>query len=482
VNWPEPIGLSPAASSIAALVLAFACASLLSLTLTPPVRDAARRRGWVDRPDGRRKLHAAAVPRLGGVAVLLAFACAFGLSLAVLRRFGWSDPGHVQAALHLMLATALVASIGLLDDILGVGPWVKLLGQVTAGLWLFGHGYDVQLVSNPFGPPVALGWLSLPLTVSWIVVISNAFNLIDGLDGLAAGVALFATGVLFTFALLNEQWEIALMAAALAGALLGFLRYNFSPATVFLGDGGSLSVGLVLAALSLRGSTKSSMAVALVTPLLALGFPLLDTALALLRRLLVGRSILQADADHIHHRMLRMGMTPRRVVVMLYGMTALFGAMALLTMSGRKQAELFALVTCSAFTWLGIRWLGNGPPAGSRDPLLDALRARLRTAADASEAWEMLVQTAAVLRLQGLALRVQDGPLPTRTWGENGESAGPALPTFTLPLSDRHGRVGELIVTPAVGDARPGVRALLQELGPELGQALGRGRPAARGV
>jgi hypothetical protein len=200
----------------------------------------------------------------------------------------------------------------------------------------------------------------------------------------------------------------------------------------------------------------------------------------MLRRLLGGRSILQADADHIHHRMLRMGMTPRRVVVLLYGMTALFGAMSLLTMSGRKQAVLFALVAFSAVTWLGIRWLGSGQAAGtaSHDPLLEALRARLRTAADASEAWEMLVQTATLLQLQGLALRVEDGDAPTRTWTAAGARPGPELPTFTLPLSDDRGRVGELTVTP-FGGAPP---TLLQELGPDLALAFSRARAGDRGA
>lgn len=360
--------MSVLGSEIAALVLAFAGAGFLTLTLTPPLRELARRRGFVDRPDGRRKLHAEAVPRVGGVAVMAAFAGAFVLPVAALRMLGWSDASQGDAAFHLLVATAGVAFIGLLDDIRGTSPWVKLLAQCAAGLWLYNHGYDVQVVSNPMGAPVTLGWLSLPLTLLWIVGLSNAFNLIDGLDGLAAGVGLFATAVMCTFALLNERWEIALMAAALGGALLGFLRYNFSPATIFLGDSGSLSIGFVLAALSLRGSAKSSMAVAVVTPLLALGFPLVDTFLAMVRRLLGGHSILRADADHIHHRMLRMGMTPRRVVVLLYGMTALFGAMAFLTMTGRAHAVLVALAAFSAVTWLGIRWLGNGDAAPVSPP------------------------------------------------------------------------------------------------------------------
>jgi UDP-GlcNAc:undecaprenyl-phosphate GlcNAc-1-phosphate transferase len=237
---------------------------------------------------------------------------------------------------------------------------VRLLAQAAAALYLYANGFEMSVVSNPAGQPFTLGWLSLPLTVLWVVGLSNAFNLIDGLDGLAAGVGFFANSVVFIFALLNGRWEIAVFSAALAGALLGFLRYNFSPATVFLGDSGSLSIGFVLAALSLRGSTKSSTAVAVIAPLLALGFPIVDTAMAMLRRLLAGRSIMEADADHIHHRMLRLGLRPRQAVMLLYAVTALFGAMALLAMTGHANAVAFAVLSFAAVTWIGIRRLAKG--------------------------------------------------------------------------------------------------------------------------
>jgi UDP-GlcNAc:undecaprenyl-phosphate GlcNAc-1-phosphate transferase len=364
LNWPEPVLFSSLAATVAAIALAFGAAALISLALTPALRGSALRWNWLDRPDGRRKLHAAAVPPVGGMAVLPALAGGFALAL-LLPGVEWlrAEPG--QSALHLLAATAAVAAVGLLDDIYSVRPSVKLVVQAAAGLYLYGHGYDVSVVSNPLGEPFVLGWLSLPLTVLWVVGLSNAFNLIDGLDGLAAGVGFFASSVVFMFAVLNDRWEIALFSAALAGALLGFLRYNFSPASVFLGDSGSLSVGFVLAALSLRGSSKSSTAVAVIAPLLALGFPIVDTALAMLRRTLAGRSILEGDADHIHHRMVRMGMRPRQAVILLYVVTALFGGMALMAMTGHADAVGFALVSFAVVTWTGIRRLARGrAPAG----------------------------------------------------------------------------------------------------------------------
>jgi UDP-GlcNAc:undecaprenyl-phosphate GlcNAc-1-phosphate transferase len=347
--------------ALASFALAACAALALALVFTPLFRAAALRLGVVDRPDGRRKLHAHAVPRLGGPAVLLAALGAVALARALAPAGGWWGAAESEAALHLLIATAGIAAVGLFDDVRGAKPVVKLLAQVAAGAYLFGHGYDVRLVSNPFGEPFLLGWLSLPLTVLWVVGVSNAINLVDGLDGLAAGVAISAATVVFTFAVLNERWEIAVVAAALAGALLGFLRYNFSPASVFLGDAGSLSVGLVLAALSLRGSMKGSMAVTVVAPLLALGFPLVDTSMALLRRLLGGRSILEADADHIHHRILRMGLSPRQTVFLLYGFTALFSAMAMLSATGHTETVGVAVVAFSAVTWMGIRRLAAAP-------------------------------------------------------------------------------------------------------------------------
>ena len=367
MNWPPPVGFSSLATTLAAVALAFGAAALSSLALTRALRDSALRRGWLDRPDGRRKLHAAAVPPVGGVAVLLALVAGFALSLLV-PGVDWSAADQGNSALHLLAATAAVAAVGLLDDIYSVRPSVKLLVQTAAGLHLYWHGYGVSVVSNPLGQPFVLGGLSLPLTLLWVVGLSNAFNLIDGLDGLAAGVGFCANCVVFFFAVLNGRWEIALFSAALAGALLGFLRFNFSPASVFLGDSGSLSIGFVLAALSLRGSSKSSTAVAVIAPLLALGFPIVDTALAMLRRLMAGRSILEADADHIHHRMLRIGLRPRQAVMLLYAVTALFGVMALLAMTDHANAVGFAVFSFAIVTWTGIRRLAKGRAGAVQPP------------------------------------------------------------------------------------------------------------------
>jgi UDP-GlcNAc:undecaprenyl-phosphate/decaprenyl-phosphate GlcNAc-1-phosphate transferase len=445
--------------AISSVLFVVSAAFFISMTLTMRIRDAARARGLVDRPDGNRKLHAVAVPRVGGLAVYLAFAASFLLSVLLLPSTVWLGASGIDAALHVLAAGAVVMAIGLVDDLRGASPLLKVLVQGGAALYLYAAGFQIRMINNPLGESVTLGWLSLPVTLLWIVGLSNAFNLIDGLDGLAAGVGLFALSVVFTFALLNERWEIAILAVALAGALLGFLRFNFSPASVFLGDSGSLFVGFVVAALSIRGSMKSSTAVAVITPLLALGFPIVDTALALVRRLARGKSILEADADHIHHRMMRRGLTPQRAVIMLYGVAALFGAMALLSMTGQAQAVGLAVGGFTLVTWLGVRQLGYRElehfpglfrlsRRGGAQRALTRMRGRLDSAEEIGEAWNAVVEAAVELGLGRIALRVDGVDDASRTWRAPQPPAGPAW-SWTLPLVHEGASFGELTLSRA---------------------------------
>jgi UDP-GlcNAc:undecaprenyl-phosphate GlcNAc-1-phosphate transferase len=340
-------------------LLSLALSATAAFLLTPLVRNFARARGWVDRPDGRRKLHLTPVPRLGGVAVFGAFAlgCAF---LAALERMG-AVAGNFSASayIHLLVACAAVTAVGVVDDIYDVRPAAKLIVQGLAALYLYFNGYQITAISNPLtGAFVELGALSVVLTLVWFVGMSNAFNLIDGLDGLAAGLGLFSTTTLFIACVLNERWDIAIIAAALAGALLGFLRYNFNPASIFLGDSGALFLGFALAAVAVRGSMKSSTAIAVAAPLMALAVPILDASIAVVRRWVRGDDLFRADGDHIHHRLLRMGLTPRRVVAILYAVAAVFGAMSLLTMTARGQIVGMVIIASSVVTWIGIQQLG----------------------------------------------------------------------------------------------------------------------------
>ena len=288
------------------------------------------------------------VPRLGGVAVFFAFALACFVLMLVERWQDWTGTFSSTAFIHLLIGGVAVTAVGVVDDIYDVRPIVKIVVQIAAACYLYANGYQINAVSNPVtGESVRLGMLSAPLTVIWFVGMSNAFNLIDGLDGLAAGVGLFSTSTLFIACVMNNQWETAIIASALGGSLLGFLRYNFNPASIFLGDSGSLFAGFALAAVAVRGSMKSSAAIAVAAPLMALAVPILDSGIAVLRRLVRGDDVFRADGDHIHHRLLRMGLTPRRVVATLYAVAAGFGAMSLLTMSDRGQVVGMVVIASS---------------------------------------------------------------------------------------------------------------------------------------
>jgi len=435
-------------------VLSLALSAAAAFVLTPIVRNFARDRGWVDRPDGRRKLHVTPVPRLGGVAVYGAFALVCAL-LVVLEKLGSiSADISGSAYLHLLIGCGAVMAIGVADDIADVRPLSKILVQAAAGLYLYLNGYQMTGLSNPLtGESIQLGFLSAPLTVLWFVAMSNAFNLIDGLDGLAAGVGLFSTTTLFIACAINERWEIAIIAAALGGALLGFLRYNFNPASVFLGDSGALFVGFALAAIAVRGSMKSSAAIAVAAPVLALAVPILDASIAMVRRFVRGDDLFRADGDHIHHRLLRMGLTPRRVVILLYGVAASFGAVSLFTMTSKSQIVGLVVLATSVITWIGVQQLGyaefsemqrafrygliNERRAVGNNVYLATLAERLSAASDFERLWAILTDAAARLQFDRLELRFAAGVMPGpgfREWEGRQEGLSDPAAVWTVPL------------------------------------------------
>ncbi|MBV8902876.1 MAG: undecaprenyl/decaprenyl-phosphate alpha-N-acetylglucosaminyl 1-phosphate transferase, partial [Acidobacteriia bacterium] len=294
-------------------------AFLVSLVLTPYVRDAAVKLNLVDRPDAQRKIHAEPIPRVGGVAIAIAYVVAFGFILvAPYRGLSFNIHSVVPRALVLLPAAGLVFAIGLIDDLRGLKPWQKLTGQVVAALLAFWAGVRIDFLQWPLHL-----WISLPVTVIWLVGCANAFNLIDGLDGLAAGVGLFATLTSLVAALTHDNLPLALVTAPLAGCLLGFLRYNFNPASIFLGDSGSLLIGFLLGCYGAMWSYKSATLIGLTAPMMAMAIPLLDVALSIVRRFLRNQPIFSADRGHIHHRLLERGLTPRRAALFLYGICGL---------------------------------------------------------------------------------------------------------------------------------------------------------------
>lgn len=281
-------------------------------------------------------MHERPTPRLGGLGVLVG---CFAPLVALF--FTPSQVGSVLFAtplkvLGLVAGGLVIAALGAVDDIRGVRPRNKILVEVVVAVFAYACGFQIHDVVLPFVGSVHLGPLSLPVTVFWFLAIINALNLIDGLDGLATGVAFFACVSNFVVGYLNEAELVVLMAACLGGSLLGFLRYNFNPASIFLGDTGSLFLGYVLAATSLLGATvKSSTAVALLVPVIALGVPIMDTLLAMMRRALARQSMFVADRGHIHHKLLELGLTHRRAVLILYGLSVVLCGSAIAVSLGR---------------------------------------------------------------------------------------------------------------------------------------------------
>jgi UDP-GlcNAc:undecaprenyl-phosphate GlcNAc-1-phosphate transferase len=328
-----------------------------ALALTPVVRALGIRFGILDLP-GKRKVHQDETPRLGGIAIVAATLLPF-LVFFLFKDFLYREiENSWEPLLGLTMGCLIVFSIGIWDDIRRLSPWPKLIVEIGAALVTYHFGLRIGLLSNPFGLQWDVSWLSGPLTVIWLVGITNAVNLADGIDGLAAGIATFAAAILFTMTVPSAYTLVPYMAAALAGATLGFLRYNFSPATIFLGDSGSLFLGFFLGGLSLWASEKSAIAFALLIPIIALGLPIIDMIYAIIRRWNRGVSIAQADRDHIHHKLLEKGYSHRKAVLMLYGVNFLLAGIAGLLLFTRNSFAAYIVVAVGIVFILGTRFLG----------------------------------------------------------------------------------------------------------------------------
>src|SRR5580700_11471292 len=326
-------------------LLAFVGCLFLSVVSTWYVRNLATAKGWIDVPKSDRHVHTIPVPRLGGVAIYFSFMSVVILAMVVYRLLGIASPLHAKAMAGLLGPALMVFLLGLFDDLYSVRPYWKFAIQAVAASWLYAGGYGIHKLGLIHGGQI-LGWVyCLPLTILWVLLITNAFNLIDGLDGLAAGSGLFSTVVVFVMSLVVPNPLVTFLTIALAGATLGFLRFNFHPATIFLGDSGSLFIGFMLAALALAGSQKAPTIVAVAIPVVSLGLPILDVALAVVRRFLTGKPLFEGDKHHIHHKLLRLGLSQRDAVLSLYAVTAGFGFLSLVLLQQRKAIALVLAVT-----------------------------------------------------------------------------------------------------------------------------------------
>jgi UDP-GlcNAc:undecaprenyl-phosphate GlcNAc-1-phosphate transferase len=337
-------------------------AFVFSLILTPLIRDGLGRFGLVDRPDGGRKRHAGPIPRVGGIAIALAYVASFGVMLALPFSYGSEVSMALPNIWKLFWAAGLVLATGLFDDLVGYFPWQKLVGQIWAATIAYFAGVQIHFFAdNPWQL-----WWNIPLSILWLVGCMNAFNLIDGLDGLAAGVGLFATITMLLAAFANHNLQLALVTMPLAGALIGFLRYNFNPASVFLGDCGSLLIGFLLGCYGVLWSQKSATLLGMTAPLMALAIPLLDAGLSIIRRFLRHQPIFGADHGHIHHMLLARGLTVRKVALLLYTICGIGAALSLtLDALQNEFAGLIVVLFCVS-AWIGIQHLGYTEFAAAR--------------------------------------------------------------------------------------------------------------------
>lgn len=296
----------------------FLLAMLVSFVLTPYIKKLAFLIGAIDTPDNR-KVHSKIMPRLGGLAIYIGFVIAVIASLEL-----------NMDIIGILVGSAIIVTVGVLDDRYALPPKVKLLGQIAAAAALIPFGIQIEWINNPFGGYFYLDYLSIPVTIFWIISFTNVVNLIDGLDGLAAGVSAIACITVILVSVQMDYFHVAMLTSALAGGIVGFIRYNFNPATIFMGDTGSMFIGYMLGAISTFGAVKTATTVALIVPAIALGLPIMDTAFAIMRRYTNGRPIFQPDKGHLHHRLLAMGLSQRQAVLLMYAISGALGVGAVL--------------------------------------------------------------------------------------------------------------------------------------------------------
>lgn len=318
-------------------IYGFIVAMVVSYLSTPLVKKIAWKIGAIDFPSERR-VHKKPTPRIGGLAIYFAFMIASIIVLPIER----------IAIQGILLGGTFIVFVGILDDIYDLPAKVKLVGQIIAATILVAFGLKVEWLTNPLGGMIYLGKLSIPLTIFWTVGITNTLNFIDGLDGLAAGISAIAA---FTMMLVNislNQTNPVLITALLAGASIGFLPHNFNPAKIFMGDTGAMFLGYMLAAVAIDGAVKSATVMALIVPILALGLPIFDTAFAIVRRLVNGRPVMEADKGHLHHRLIGIGLTQKQAVLYMYLVSILLGACSvILAKVGIKEAIIALTIVVS---------------------------------------------------------------------------------------------------------------------------------------
>ncbi|MCL2562833.1 MAG: undecaprenyl/decaprenyl-phosphate alpha-N-acetylglucosaminyl 1-phosphate transferase [Oscillospiraceae bacterium] len=334
------------------VIAALTAALLISLLATPPVKQFAERIGAMDIPKDDRRVHKEPIPRLGGLAIFIGFV----LSVVIFAEIDREIRG-------ILLGAVVIVFVGVVDDIIHLKAWQKFSLQIIAALIPAFHGVTINFIGNPnvfaADPYLAFGYLAIPLTVLWIVAITNAVNLIDGLDGLAVGVSTIASLTMLVVALLvTADANVALILAALAGACLGFMPYNLNPAKIFMGDTGALLLGYLLATMSVFGLFKFYAIISFAVPFIALALPIADTAFAFIRRLLKGQNPMAPDRGHLHHRLLDRGFSQKQAVFIIYLISGFLGMIAVIMTASGSVRIVFTLLTFVAIAvtaWVAFR-------------------------------------------------------------------------------------------------------------------------------
>lgn len=322
------------------VILALLVAMVVSFLMTPVVKTFAYKIGAIDVPKDNRRMHKVPIPRLGGLAIFI------GFMLSILL---FAEIDHEMRSI--LLGAVIIVVLGVVDDIMALPAMLKFVVQIVAALIPAMSGIQILVFSNPniFSSNLywVLGNLSIPITVLWIVAITNSVNLIDGLDGLANGVSAISATTMLFIALMTAEGQVAIVMAALVGASVGFMPYNLNPAKMFMGDTGATFLGYILATMSIQGLFKYYAVISFVVPFLILGLPIFDTTFAFIRRIAHGQSPMHADRSHIHHRLIDMGLNQKQAVATLYVISAILGLSAVvLTTSGEQKAMLFFLALC----------------------------------------------------------------------------------------------------------------------------------------
>jgi UDP-GlcNAc:undecaprenyl-phosphate GlcNAc-1-phosphate transferase len=335
-------------------IIAFIIAVSVSYVATPLMIRLAKLVGAIDVPNDDRRVHKVPTPRLGGLAIFLGFMVAL-----------FYKEGFKSEMLGVLVGASIIAALGFFDDIKPLSAKFKFLVQVIAAAIVVQSGIRIYGVTNPlyFMFPtvpsyIQFGIWSYPLTLFWIVGVTNAINLVDGLDGLAAGISAISAVTLMFAAMSTGQNSAAFMAAILAASTLGFLPYNFNPAKIFMGDTGSLFLGFMLSVISVTGATKSAAALSILVPIFAIGLPIFDTLFAMVRRALSGKSMMEADKGHLHHKLLDAGMSQKQAVLTLYSISAVLGFSAVALVEVTLKVAFLVVIAVFLLASMGVKYLG----------------------------------------------------------------------------------------------------------------------------